>query len=156
MTGAQSGLLPVGYGRPGNDHPFQRMVVASLSFNAAIETIRAAILEADLWIIHEIDPQMLLKRGGYAIRGTRQLLFFHPRYMVRLLSADPSALLEAPLKIVVMEEMDGVMVRWLAPETVFGRYGNAGLVELGREFQSIYADIIARLEHFPAKACPGT
>jgi uncharacterized protein (DUF302 family) len=88
---------------------------------------------------------MLLKRGGYAIRRTRQILFFHPRLMVRVLGADPSALLEAPLKIVVMEETDGVTARWPAPQALFGRYGNEPLAKLGRELESIYAAIATRL-----------
>ena len=30
-----------------------------------------------------------------------QLLFFHPRHVVRILAADPAALLEVPLKFIV-------------------------------------------------------
>jgi uncharacterized protein (DUF302 family) len=145
MSEAQHALVPVNYGRPGNRHRFQRMIISGLPFEATIETIHEALSEADLWIIHEIDPQMLLKRGGYAISRTRQILFFHPRYMVRLLGADPSALPEAPLKLVVMEHANAVRVSWLAPQLLFDRYGNDQLAELGREFESIYAAIAARL-----------
>ncbi|MER8658161.1 hypothetical protein NKI32_15025 [Mesorhizobium sp. M0761] len=67
--------------------------------------------EADIWIIHEVDPQMLLKPGGYIIARTRQILFFQPRYMVHMLGADPAALLEALLKVVVMKDANGITVR---------------------------------------------
>jgi uncharacterized protein (DUF302 family) len=145
MTAPRNGLLPVGFGRPGQAHPFQRAIVAGMPFEATLASIRAVLSELDLWIIHEIDPQMLLQRAGYAIDRTRQILFFHPRYMVRVLAADPSALPEAPLKIVVMEGAEDVTVRWPEPEAHFARYGDDRLAKLGRELGLIYATIAARL-----------
>ncbi|TPJ76313.1 MULTISPECIES: DUF302 domain-containing protein [unclassified Mesorhizobium] len=138
-------LLAVTYGRPGAEHPFQHVVRSRLSFEQTIEAVRGELLGNDLWIIHEIDPQMLLKRGGYAIGRTRQILFFHPRYMVRLLGADPLALPEAPLKAVVVEEGPDVTVRWFRPDVLFEKYRNDGLAELGREFAALYELIARRL-----------
>ncbi|MFC4763566.1 DUF302 domain-containing protein [Dyella koreensis] len=127
-------------------HTFQRSATTGHDFEKTLQLVRETLLDADLWIVHEIDPQMLLKKGGYAIHQTRQILFFHPRYMVRLLGLDPSALLEAPLKIVVMADASGkVMLRWHDPEALFSKYGVDGLIELGREFSEIYAAIVARL-----------
>jgi hypothetical protein len=40
----------------------------------------------------------LLSHEGYAMSPTHQLLLLHPRYVVRILAADPAALLEVPLK----------------------------------------------------------
>jgi hypothetical protein len=145
MSDGPSDLVGVIYAQPRNDHPFQRVIAAILPFEAVLETIRIVLREADVWIIHEIDPQMLLKRGGYAIARTRQILFFHPRYMVRLLGADPAALVEAPLKIVVMEDASGVTVRWPVPGLLFDRYGHDELLTLGRELEHVYAAIAARL-----------
>ncbi|MGY4371736.1 uncharacterized protein (DUF302 family) [Bradyrhizobium sp. LB1.3] len=112
-------------------------VTASLyPFEETISRLKRAITDADLWLIHEIDPQMLLRRGGYEIRATRQLLFFHPRFMLRLLHGDPSALIEAPLKLVVMEMPTGaVIVRSSDPTDAFARY--VGLGELGRELSEL-------------------
>lgn len=100
MSNEPSGLVKVDCARPRDGHTFQHAIATRSSFETVLETVRTVLREADIWIIHEIDPQMLLKRGGYIIARTRQILFFHPRYMVRLLGADPAALLEAPLKIV--------------------------------------------------------
>jgi hypothetical protein len=44
-----------------------------------------------MWVLHEINPQMLLARGGVEIGAARQILFFHPAIMARLLAADSSA-----------------------------------------------------------------
>ncbi|WP_352629955.1 DUF302 domain-containing protein [Mesorhizobium sp. M0496] len=69
-----------------------------------------------------MDPQALLQKGGIITIRLRQLLWFHPRYMARLLLTDPSAVPEAPLKFVVSEQATGVMVRALNPVLVFSPY----------------------------------
>jgi uncharacterized protein (DUF302 family) len=77
---------------------------------------------------------MLLQRGGNAIGAARQLLFFHPRLIVRLLAANPAALLEAPLKVAVIEPPSGVVtVRWSDPAAAGARDGGRALAELGRQ-----------------------
>ncbi|MGW1424506.1 DUF302 domain-containing protein [Bradyrhizobium manausense] len=139
-------LTPVCYAPVRKDTAFQHVLATPLSFDGALEVVRAMLAERDLWIIHEIDPQMLLARSGYRIERTRQILFFHPRYMVRLLGADPSALLEAPLKIVVLESAGAVTLRWSLPETLFEKYENEQLTRLSRELAAVYAAIAAELE----------
>jgi hypothetical protein len=60
---------------------FQTVVYSVLDFEATVARLKAAIAAEDLWLIAEINPRLLLERAGYAINATRQLLFFHPRYM---------------------------------------------------------------------------
>ena len=80
---------------------FQTVVHSRLGFGDTLARLQQALSAHDLWLIHEIDPQMLLARGGYDIAPARQLLFFHPRYAARLLVTDPAAVPEIPLKLVV-------------------------------------------------------
>ncbi|WP_084803213.1 DUF302 domain-containing protein [Bradyrhizobium sp. NAS80.1] len=138
-------IVQVRYGEAGSDYAFQCAIVTGLSFDAVIAEIRAAISDGDLWVVHEIDTTALLARSGYEVGRLRQILFFHPRYMVRLLEANPAAVAEAPLKIVVMEEGGRTVVRWPIPEASLGRYGGQKVEELAGEFSSIYRDISARL-----------
>jgi uncharacterized protein (DUF302 family) len=113
-----------------------------LSFGETLASLKAAIAAEGLWLLHEIDPQMLLGRGGFGISPARQLLFFHPRYLVRLLEADPSALIEAPLKVAVLELPDGtVWVRQLEVAQAFARY--QGLAGLGEELAALSGRILA-------------
>ena len=123
------------YGKPGADvAAFQRSKLSSLPFLDVVAALRREIESAGLWVLHEIDPQKVLQRGGYAIGAARQILFFHPDLMVRLLRADPSALLEVPLKFAVMDLPDGtVTVRWIDPGAAFARYSNSALTSLGQE-----------------------
>jgi len=118
------------------------VVTSSFDFEQTLERLKQGIAAHDLWLIHEIDPQMLLKRGGLEIHKTRQLLFFHPRYMQRLLEANPNALIEAPLKIVVMQSSGGdISVRTTDIEKQLGRY--AGLETLAKELSEIARSIVA-------------
>lgn len=127
--------LAVSYGMAGAAAAaFQRSRTCGLAVAVAVARLRAAIEAADFWMLHEIDPQALLRRGGYAIGDARQILFFHPRFMARPLAADPAALLEAPLKLVVLGlPGDTAMVRRADPAAAFGRYGNPALAALGQE-----------------------
>jgi uncharacterized protein (DUF302 family) len=103
--------------------PRHHLVVTSrYGFDETVQRLRAAIGAAELWVIHEIDPQALLRKGGFATTRLRQLLWFHPRYMARLLKADPGAVPEAPLKFVISEEPAGVTVRAVNPVLVFSPY----------------------------------
>jgi len=123
---------------------FQRSLTCTLAITDVVARLYTAINMAGLWVLHEIDPEMLLRRGGYAIGAARQILFFHPRLMARLLAADPSALLEAPLKFAILALPDGrVAVRWTDPVAAFGRYGSPALAVLGQELAAVCDDVVS-------------
>jgi uncharacterized protein (DUF302 family) len=127
------------YAKPGSGaDAFQRGRRCGLSVDEAVAHLRQAVEAADLWVLHEIEPQKLLLRGGYAIGEARQILFFHARYVARMLAADPTALLEAPLKFAVLAMPEGgTLVRWYDPAFSFARYGNVALADLGHELAGI-------------------
>jgi uncharacterized protein (DUF302 family) len=128
-------LQLVSYGAVGaGSDGFQEVRRVFRSVDETVQRLKTAIEAAGLWILHEIDPQVLLARGGFDIAEARQLLFFRPDFMARLLAADPSALLEAPLKFAVVRLPSGeAMVRWQDPAVAFARYGDAELTRLGEE-----------------------
>jgi uncharacterized protein (DUF302 family) len=134
---------------------FQRSITCPYSVSDAVARLHEAIEAADLWVLHEIDPQALLQRDSDPIGRERQVLFFHPRLMSRLLTADPAASIEAPLKFVVIEPPDGaVTVRWNDPATAFARYGNAALTILGQELAAVCESIALGLLGPGAATCP--
>jgi len=124
---------------------FQRVRISRLPLAGVVSRLRDAITANDVWVLHEIDPQTLLRKGGYAIAAARQIFFFHPRLMARLLTADAAALIEAPLKFAVTELEDGgVAVRWLDPEAAFARYNHPDLTSLGKELAQLCEHIADR------------
>jgi uncharacterized protein (DUF302 family) len=126
---------------------FQHARTTPLPFEEVLTLLRQAIKAAGLWVLHEIDPQTVLHRGGYDIGPARQILFFHPDLMIRLLHANPAALLEAPLKLAVMQQPDGtVTIRWHDPAVAFGRYGNPVLTDMGQDLASRCARIVTAIQ----------
>jgi uncharacterized protein (DUF302 family) len=118
--------------------------VSSLPFAETVSRLKEALLAEDLWVIHEIDPQTLMQRGGYGVLPIRQLLFFHPRYLARLLELDPMALLEVPLKIIILEMPDGtVVLRYSDVAATFARYH--GLEALGAELAQTLERLLAKV-----------
>jgi uncharacterized protein (DUF302 family) len=125
---------------------FQHARSTTLPVEQVVTRLKQAIVAADLWVLHEINPQMLLHRGGYAIGPARQILFFHPRLMSRLLAADSAALLEAPLKFAVIGFGEGrTELRWPDPRQAFARYSSPALAALGEELASLCEGIVAGL-----------
>ena len=126
---------------------FQRARSTTLPFETVLTQLRQAIEAAGLWVLHEIDPQKVLQRGGHDIGPARQVLLFHPDLMVRLLQANPAALLEAPLKLAVMQQPDStVTIRWHDPAAAFGRYGHPALTELGQELAARCEQIVTAIQ----------
>lgn len=138
-------LVEVSYGRDHPVSPGRQIVHASRhGFDETIAALEAAIQSQDLWIIARLDPQMLLAKGGYRIHPARQLLYFHPRYMARLLSINPAAIVEAPLKFVVLEAPDGaVTVRHPDIGAAFTNYDS--MQSLGSELAEITDRIVASI-----------
>lgn len=133
---------------------FQQTRIVTLPFEEVLTRLRQAIEAVGLWVLHEIDPQKVLRRGGYDIGPARQILFFHPDLMVRLLQANPAALLEAPLKLAVMAQPNGtVTIRWHDPATAFGRYGNPILTEMGQDVASRCEQIVTAIQE-GVRPCP--
>ena len=117
------------YGVPGAAAAaFQRAQDCGCALTDEVAALRSAITARDLWVLHEIDPQALLRRSGMAIGPGRQILFFHLRYVARLLAADPAAIGEAPLKVVLLELPGGLAtVRWFDPAPALSRNAHPDL-----------------------------
>jgi len=134
-------LQPVCYALTPDVPVFQRIAVSDFPFEQTITRLKEAIQSEELWLIHEIDPKKLMARGGFDIPPARQILFFHPRYLVQLLENDLNAILEVPLKLVVIQAQTGeVTVRHPEVVRAFSRY--RGVTSLALELESILHKIL--------------
>jgi len=115
---------------------------SNFQFEETISRLRHAIAAHELLLISEIDPQKILMSAGMKLRQARQMLFFHPRYMKRLLQADARAVTEVPMKIVVLAAVDGTVVL-RGPEFTHAFAHYSGLVELATELDALRSQIIA-------------
>jgi len=128
-------LKSVPYSTP-SKHDFQSAFASKHDFETTLTILRDGISSHDMWVIHEINPQMLLERGGFQILPARQILYFHPRYVTRILAEDPSALAEIPLKLLVLKMPDDTTtVLCSTVESLLGRYPQ--LSEMAKELSII-------------------
>ncbi len=120
----------------------QVMVQSAYDFGDTVELLTAAIEEQNLMVVKVIDAQKMLKMVNKQVGGMKQLLFFHPRYMKRIIETNPQGTIEPPFKIAVMERPDGgVVVKYIKPSALLGKY--AGLEELGVELDGLVGQITA-------------
>ena len=88
----------------------QVMMNSAYDFSDTVELLTAAIEEQNLMVVKEIDAQKMLRMVNMRVGGMKQLLFFHPRYMKRIMETNPQGTIEPPLKIAIMERPDGKVV----------------------------------------------
>lgn len=120
---------------------FQVNTMSKYGFDGTVETLKGAIERQNMMVINEIDPQKMLRMVGVRTKGMRQIQFFHPRFMKQIIETNAHASIEAPLKVAVMEGPDGtVMVKFIKPTSLFGRYG--GLDDLGKELEGVVTKIV--------------
>jgi len=131
-------------GHPGlQADAFQHSATSTRPFDDVLVALRREIDDAGMKVLHEIDPQGALKGVGQTTGGSRLVFFFHPNLLVRLLQTDWSAIVEAPLKLAVMELPDGtVSIRMANPAAAFARYGHPALTAFGQELAAMCGRII--------------
>lgn len=112
------------------------------SFNETLGLLKQAIEGQNLMVVHEVNPQQMLRMVGMRVDGMRQILFFHPRYMQRIIEANPNGGIVPPMKLIVMERPDGgVTVRYHDPVDAFAPY--EGLGEVAAELRQLVETIVA-------------
>jgi len=117
-------------------------VRSSYDFQETVNRLKQAMEAENLMVIHEINPQQMLRMVGVRTGGMRQILFFHPRYMKRIFETNRNAGIEPPLKVLVMEAPNGnVMVRYEDPVRQFVDY--QGLDPLALELRELVERITA-------------
>ena len=121
---------------------FLTTVRSSQSFDQTVDALKQAIEAENLMVVHEINAQQMLRMVGVRTGGMEQILFFHPRFMKRIIEMNRNGGIVPPLKILVMERPDGgVMVRYHDPENLFSSY--EGLEEVAQELKGLTERIVA-------------
>ena len=150
------GLLLMGYGlyatspaqaqQMMNPPEFITTVPSNYGFDDTVDILKGAIEGENLMVIHEINAQRMLRMVDVQVGGMKQLLFFHPRYMKRILDANRNGTIVPPLKVAVMEMPNGkVMVRYPRPSHLIGPY--EGLSEIAQELEEVVEKIVANVQN---------
>lgn len=120
------------------------MTPSKLAFDATVSTLTQSIEQHNLMVIHVVDGQKMLRMAGKQVKGMKQIFYFHPTFMKRVMEANPMATIQIPLKIIVMEKPDGqVVLRYFKPSTLLGQY--KGEETIAAELDAIVSEIITSI-----------
>ncbi len=121
-------------------------VPSAHDFETTLAMLKQAIEGENLMVVHEVNPQQMLRMVGMRVPGMRQIFFFHPRYMKQILAINRSGGIEPPLKLIVMERPNGrVMVRYHDPVHQFAPY--PGLEEVATELRAVFETIVGAIRN---------
>ncbi len=119
-------------------------VPSAHDFDQTVALLKQAIEGENLMVVHEINPQQMLRMVGVRTGGMRQILFFHPRYMKRIVETNRHGGIVPPLKVLVMEMPNGrVMVRYHDPVHQFEPYTD--LEELAAELRGVIETVVVAI-----------
>ncbi len=97
-------------------------ITIPVPFDEALEKAQKAVIAHGFLLLHEINPQQILAQHSISVQKIRQLLFFHPDYMKQIIIHDPAAIIEAPLKIVLIETNSAAMLYYFDVKSHFEGY----------------------------------
>ena len=118
-----------------------KITVSKYSFNETVDLLQGAIEEQNLMVLLTVDAQKMLRMAGKKVKGMKQIFYFHPQYMRRVMEANKYATIQIPLKFIVMERPDGkTILRYFMPSKLLGSY--KGVEPIARELDELVNNII--------------
>lgn len=115
-------------------------VVVEKAFPAVDSALRGALRAGNLITVAEMDFQAMQKLVGHNIAAAKAYMFFRPDLGIAIFEQDPTATLELPPRIVIMDLGGGkTALRYKKFEPGLSRYG---LGELGRKIDDLQATIV--------------
>jgi len=89
--------------------------------------LKDAVKANKMGIVTEAGPTEMAASRGETIPGNRVVGVFRNDYAVTIIGAAPAAMIEAPVRFMVMEEPDGTAtLAYKYPSAVFAPYAAAG------------------------------
>ncbi len=120
----------------GNKQPL--MLESSKSFKDTVAGIKGAIKKKGLAIIFEANHQNMIAMVGGSTTPGVGIGFAKPQAGQKLLSKEPLANIEMPLRIAVRELANGkVYVIYYQPSYLFAHYNNPKLKKLGEKMDKM-------------------
>jgi len=104
-----------------------RIVPTDKTYDALLVDLKEAVRANKMGLVTEAGPTEVAASRGEEIPGNRVLGVFRNDFAVSIIRAAPAAMIEAPIRIMVMEEPDGTAsLSYRKPSTVFAPYAEEG------------------------------
>lgn len=95
---------------------------SELDYLDTIETLRQEMGQMELTIFAEIDHFEGARAVDISVRPVYLIVFGNPKAGSKLMTENPAIGFELPLKVLIMETEEGVMVGYLPPSVLKARY----------------------------------
>ncbi len=122
-----------------------RVVATDKPYETLLVDLRAAVQDNKMGLVTEAGPTEVAASRGETIPGNRVVGIFRNDFAVTIIRAAPSAMIEAPVRIMVMEEPDGTAsLSYKLPSAVFAPYAEEGgeaVTDAAAELDAIFAKI---------------
>ena len=97
--------------------------VSSAPFAQVVDAFEKSIARHGLTLVCHANAQHGAAARGVALKGNQVLMVFRNDLAVRLITADPAAGFEAPIRIYLYENPDGTAtVSYIRPASLFAQY----------------------------------
>ena len=128
---------------PALAHDGRITAVSRAPFPKVAEALEKAVAEHKMALVCHANAQKGAAGRGVTIRGNQVLMVFRNDIAVRLLTADPQAGFEAPIRIYVYENADGTAtVSYVPPSAVFAPYKHSEVKAVAAELDPIFKAIV--------------
>jgi len=125
-----------------------RVIETDKTYAELLVDLRAAVRAEKMGLVTEAGPTEVAASRGETIPGNRVIGVFRNDFAVRAVRLFPPAMIEAPIRFYVTEDVDGTAtLSWKTPGFVFAPYAaDAGpeLAALAEELDAIFEAIGAR------------
>lgn len=128
-----------------SERPGWRVLPTEKSYAALLADLKDAVSANKMGLVTEAGPTEVAKKRGETIPGNRVVGVFRNDFAVTVIRAVPAAMIEAPIRFMVMEEPDGTAtLAYRLPSVVFAPYaeeGGAALAAVSGELDTLFAAI---------------
>ena len=121
------------------------IVISSNSFEVTLKKLKDAIKSKGMNIVFEANHQNMMKMVGIQSKRSVTLGFAKPQTAAKLLSIEPRAALEMPMRITVRELEDGtIVVIYYRPSYLFAHYGKEKLTMMAKKKMDPMVEMFAK------------
>ena len=92
-------------------------------FDTLVADVKSAVKANKMGVVTQAGPTAAAKKRGVVIPGNRVIGVFNNDFAVRILGLSTAAMIEAPIRMYVTEDMDGTAtLSYKTPSLVFAPY----------------------------------
>ncbi|GAB5375018.1 MAG: hypothetical protein AcusKO_14800 [Acuticoccus sp.] len=125
--------------------PGWRVLPTEKSYATLLADLKAAVSDNKMGLVTEAGPTEVAKKRGETIPGNRVVGVFRNDFAVTVIRAAPAAMIEAPIRFMVMEEPDGTAtLAYRLPSVVLAPYaeeGGTALAAVSGELDNVFSAI---------------